>query len=239
VGAYFTWPKDVPILFNKELTAVTTGFAVSLICTLYFAKEKRIRNLYEEAIRRFNRPITEKVRAQLTSYSKIGEPEVRNLMIKSYIENVFEKRPDVWTKVIMAMNLIIISVNLFVIFYVSMNSNISSIYSSLYSERIKDIGVANACQELGIPYNDLPKSYIQFLSTSTSSLSSVFPAMLGASFLVIFYGFLFYLANENARTARNRAIHEIIIELFPKNPPEKTDKEIFSRPKYSRRHHKR
>jgi hypothetical protein len=212
LGSYFT--LNYPF-FIDFLIGIVSGILAIII--IYFEGEKALKNLYNRLIERMNKHIIDDVRKDMESYSRIEDKDIRNIMIKSYVNNVFEKDSfsHIWTEVIMIINLLVISFNLIIILITSFISNANSVFTLLFQERIKEIGVAKVSQELGINYSQLPQTFNQNMGLYMNLIQAL-PTLLLASFLVIFYGFSFYLISKSAKNARNKAINKIIIEIYSK-----------------------
>jgi hypothetical protein len=141
------------------------------------------------------------------------------MMIKSYIETVFENtRSDIWTKIIMIINLIVIGLNLFLILITSWMSNLNPIYTLFLQERIKEVGVATAAKELGVNYTEMTKAYFTDLTKSYLFIYEIFfKAIIISVFGLFFFGSMLYFIVDSAKKARLKAINEVLVELYKKN----------------------
>jgi len=210
--------QDFPKLPYREITSILVGLSVATIFELIVIKWNRLRILYENFVVRLIWPIKTKVKMDLKSYDKIKDKDLRNLMIKSYIDSVFEDaRSDVGTKIIMIINLIIIGLNLIFLLAFSYLSNFNPIFILLFEERIKEIGVQNVAQELGINYADLPKTYIESFLEQYDLFFKMVPMAFISCICIFFFGSIFYFFIESTKRARLRSINEVLVELYKKD----------------------
>lgn len=216
---------SLPIYFGNisfpyiGVISIIIGFTSGIIANLIVMKLDKLKIWYEKLVRLLISGITNKVKKDLESYDKIKDKNLRNMMIKSYIETVFENtRSDIWTKIIMIVNLIVICLNLFFLLISSWMSNINPIYTLFLQERIKEVGVATVAKELGVNYTEMTKAYFTDFMKGYLLLFEIFyKAIIISVFGLFFFGSMFYFIVDSAKKARLKAINEVLVELYKKN----------------------
>jgi hypothetical protein len=145
-------------------------------------------------------PYRMKIREDFNSIKKIKDKDTRNLLIKSYLDIYMEEnRGDVWTKIIMIINIGFLAVNFIILLLNSELSMINPVFTSLVQERIKNFGAENVSQQFGIDYNNLPQAYSSLGNSYTSFIQSLIPYAIWSTLILFLLGAIYFIIQTWSR----------------------------------------